>query len=235
MSELNLSTVRFVLLDIEGTTTSISFVHDVLFPYSLERIESFVQKNESLPKVQDALSGVKLTMSEESNLNDPTLGDCIEQLKTWIREDRKHTSLKSLQGLIWKEGFETKAYTSHLYSEVSSCLKEWKEKGLELGIYSSGSVGAQKLLFSHTVDGDLTPLLSAFFDTEVGHKREEKSYSNIQGQLNIPAPSILFLSDVPEELEAAQNAGLQTLHVVREGTESKEGFSSISEFSELVF
>jgi enolase-phosphatase E1 len=224
--------IRFILMDIEGTTTSISFVHEVLFPYTSAHLESFVRSNMKDAKVQEALADVKKTVQEEDHksLSDE---EAIKQLLQWIQEDRKHTALKALQGYLWKNGYETGEYKGHIYDDVVPVMEKWKKAGIQMGIYSSGSVEAQQLLFGYSEKGDLTPYLSAYFDTKVGHKREEASYHNIQKALDIPAESILFLSDVKEELDAAKAAGFQATQLVRPGTEPCSEHPTVSDFYEL--
>ena len=199
--------IRFILLDIEGTTTDIDFVHKVLFPYSAERLAGFVAQYADAPDVQEALQSVQATVQAEENRQLDRAG-AVETLLRWIREDRKHTALKQLQGLIWKAGFEQGDYQGHVYPDVPVALENWKREGIGLGIYSSGSVQAQRLLFAHSVSGDLTPYFSHYFDTKVGGKKESQSYRNIAEQLQLVPDCILFLSDVAEELEAATKAGM---------------------------
>ena len=142
----------------------------------------------------------------------------IAQLIQWLDEDKKVTPLKSLQGLIWEAGYQKGDFKGHVYQDAAENLKVWKAKGLDLYIYSSGSVYAQKLLFAHTEYGDLTPLFSGYFDTHIGGKKERESYYKIAKQLGIPADQILFLSDIKEELDAAKAAGFQTLWLTRDST-----------------
>jgi len=224
--------IRFILCDIEGTTTSISFVHEVLFPYARIHLESYVQTNLDEPKVQDVIQRVQATILEEQGLSIGTI-DAIETMLHWIDKDRKHTALKDLQGYIWKAGYQSGDYQGHLYDDVRPAFERWLEKGIQLGIYSSGSVDAQKLLFGYSSAGDLRPLFSAYFDTNVGHKRAEASYRTIQHQLGIPSEEILFLSDVPAELDAAQAAGFHALQSVRPGIEPGDGHQQVADFSEI--
>lgn len=162
---------RFVLMDIEGTTTSISFVHEVLFPYASTHLEEFVRNRLTEPAIQAELAAVQQTVLEESG---QTLTDeaAIAQLLQWIEEDRKHTALKTLQGYLWRLGYENGDYKGHLYPDVVPVWDKWRAASIGLGIYSSGSVEAQELLFGYSEYGDLTPYLSAYFDTKIGHKRE---------------------------------------------------------------
>lgn len=224
--------IKFVLMDIEGTTTSISFVHEVLFPYASKHLESFVRKNISAPHIIAELVAVQRTVQEEE---DKTISDdeAIEQLLDWILDDRKHTALKTLQGYLWKEGYLTGEYQGHVYEDVVPVLQKWQEAGIEMGIYSSGSVEAQKLLFQYSEKGDLTPYLTAHFDTNIGHKRAIRSYQNIQAILKFPPEQILFLSDVEEELDAAKEAGFLTTQLVRPGTEASKKHLTVVNFQEL--
>ncbi len=145
-------------------------------------------------------------------------GQLIKQLIEWLDEDKKVTPLKTLQGLIWEAGYHKGDFKGHVYQDAAENLKAWKAKGLDLYIYSSGSVYAQKLLFAHSEYGDLTPLFSGYFDTHIGGKKEQASYCNIARELGIPADQILFLSDIKEELDAAKAAGFQTLWLTRDST-----------------
>ncbi|MEO0338381.1 MAG: acireductone synthase [Bacteroidota bacterium] len=218
-----------MLMDIEGTTTSISFVHEVLFPYASAHLESYVRENIHLPEVLEQIKAVKATVLEEF---DDVIDDqaAIDQLLTWIKEDRKHPALKNLQGFLWKSGYETGQYRGHLYEDVLPAWERWQAQGIGLGIYSSGSVAAQKLLFGYSEKGDLQPYLSHYFDTKIGHKREVSSYHNIQKSLSIPVENILFLSDVVQELEAAKAAGFQILHLLRPGTIAQRGYQAVAHF-----
>ncbi len=210
-------TVKIILTDIEGTTSAISFVHDVLFPYAARHMASFVQSHAEDDAVSEQLDAV----AQESGRDRDDVKALIIQLLEWIEEDRKITPLKALQGMIWKQGFEEGAFTGHVYQDAEENLRRWHEKGFTLYIYSSGSVEAQKLMFGHSDFGNLTPLFSGYFDTQVGGKKEVQSYQNIVTALGVDAGSILFLSDVLAELDAAQAAGLQTAHLVR-GEQSSE-------------
>ncbi len=224
--------IQFILLDIEGTTTSISFVHEVLFPYASQHIEDFVSQHASEERIQKQLQAVKQTVKEEKNLdiNDQA---AIEELLLWIKTDRKHTALKAIQGYLWRDGYESGQYKGHIYEDVVPALERWQQEGIQMGIYSSGSVEAQKLLFGYSEKGDLTPYFSAYFDTNIGHKREKESYDNIQKELGIPPQKILFLSDVEAELDAARGAGFQTAQLLRPGTISSDRFNTVYNFLEI--
>ncbi len=195
-----------ILTDIEGTTSSISFVKDVLFPYARRALPGFVRANGDRSEVRQWLDAVA---SEHGAMCDDEM--IAEMLQGWIDEDRKHTALKALQGMIWEAGYRDGDFSAHLHPDVEPKLREWHAAGHPLAVYSSGSVPAQKLFFGHSVAGDLLPLFDAFFDTEVGHKRESDSYRRIAQQLNRAPGDILFLSDVVEELDAAREAGMRTV------------------------
>ncbi len=199
--------VKAILTDIEGTTSSISFVKDVLFPYSKKKLKEFIQKHKQNPQVQKILNEV-----QEFHPGDPA-----ETLLRWIEEDRKITPLKELQGLIWEEGYRSGELKGHIYEDAYRKLKEWHEKGTPVYLYSSGSVKAQKLLFGHTAYGDINYLFSGYFDTKIGNKKERDSYLKIAEQIDIPAEHILFLSDNPDEIIAAGRAGMQLVRFAREG------------------
>lgn len=223
-----------ILMDIEGTTTSIDFVHEVLFPYSSAKCESFLLEKRQLRAVEECVQDAQALIEKEGGSKVPMekLGSYFLQ---WIKDDRKVGPLKKLQGLIWKEGYEQGAYHSHIYDDVKTTWEKWQNSGIKLAIYSSGSVQAQKLLFAHTTAGDLTPFLSAYFDTSIGHKREAASYRKISQELGLEADRILFLSDIPAELNAATDAGMMASHVVRPGTEDVRYPLTTRSFSELAW
>jgi len=223
--------IAYILTDIEGTTTSISFVVDTLFPYFLDHINE-LEEALSSPEVQQQLLKVQSTVLAEKK-REISDQEALQFLVKWCKEDRKHPALKSLQGLIWKTGYLNGQLKGHIYPEVPSALKNWQESGIQLGVYSSGSVAAQLLLFGHSEAGDLRPLFSHYFDTGVGHKREASSYIAIQEALELPASSILFLSDVEQELDAAKVAGLQTIQLVRPGTKASIEHPTVQNFDQI--
>lgn len=203
--------IRAIVTDIEGTTSSIDFVKDVLFPYAREKLPAFVETHADRPEVQHWLHEA----AREAGLVSASRQEIIDLLIRWIDEDRKATPLKALQGLIWEDGYASGEFKGHVYPEVAENLQKWKRQGIHLYVYSSGSVAAQKLLFGNSEAGDLTPLFSGYFDTEVGGKREVDSYRRIAESIGIPPGQILFLSDIVQELDAAAAAGLQTTQLVR--------------------
>ncbi len=204
--------IKAIIIDIEGTTSSLSFVKDVLFPYARAKLPAFVEAHQQDAQLQVLLDDAAKIMGGE-----PDIQTLITQFVNWIDEDKKITPLKSLQGLIWEAGYQQGDFKGHVYADAVEALRAWKAQGLALYVYSSGSVQAQKLLFAHTEYGDLTPLFSGYFDTHVGGKREQLSYQRIADEIALPADSLLFLSDITEELDAAKACGYQTVCLNRDG------------------
>ena len=225
--------VRFVLMDIEGTTTSISFVYEVLFPYFQNNIQR-LEKVKNLKQVKQAFDQVKELVKFEENLDLNTDQEIIDKLLIWSKEDRKVTPLKTVQGILWQTGYKTGEIVGHVYPEVPVKLMEWKNKGLRMGIFSSGSVAAQKLLFGYTATGDLNRYLEHYFDTKTGPKREVNTYKEIARKINFEPRHILFLSDIIEELEAAKEAGFQTIQLIRPSTEPNWTLTA-NDFTEIHF
>jgi enolase-phosphatase E1 len=221
-------TPRAIVTDIEGTTSSIAFVHDVLFPYSRARLAAFARANPEL--AAPILDQVRA----ETGL--PTLDDeaCIQWLIDWHDEDRKIGPLKTVQGMIWADGYAQGDFTGHVHVDAVAGLRRWHERGIALYVYSSGSVGAQKLLFGHSDFGDLTPLFSGYFDTAIGGKREAVSYATIAQAIGVEPGAILFLSDVAEELDAAQQAGLSVILVARDGQADGGAFPVVESFDAIL-
>ncbi len=205
--------IRVILTDIEGTTSSISFVHEVLFPYAKRELRGFVEANAQLPAVQEQLKLTQVLAACED-----TVDAMVEALLGWIDEDRKATPLKALQGLIWQAGYQSGELKGHLYEDAHACLRGWHDAGMRLYVFSSGSIHAQKLLFGHSDYGDLTSLFSGNFDTTIGNKKEADAYVRIAETIGVPAETILFLSDVGAELDAARASGMATVQLVRDQT-----------------
>jgi enolase-phosphatase E1 len=203
--------IKAIVTDIEGTTSSLSFVKDVLFPYALAKLPEFVRQHQDEPHIKQLLADT----CTEVGIGLDTEG-AITQLIDWIDQDKKITPLKALQGLIWEEGYRQGDFKGHLYQDAIDNLKVWKNSDISLYVYSSGSILAQKLLFGHTDSGDLRPLFSGYFDTTIGGKKEANSYRKIAGEIGYPAHNILFLSDIKEELDAAKTAGFQTVWLTRD-------------------
>ena len=215
-----------ILTDIEGTTTPIAFVHDVLFPYARARLPDFLVRRGTEPAVEAALA------EAESHAGGRAV---LDALLGWMDENAKVTPLKTLQGLIWDEGFRSGALQGRLYPDVAPVLRDWHHAGLRLYVYSSGSEAAQRLTFGCSDQGDLTPLFSGFFDTRVGPKRTPDSYRAILDATGLPPQAVLFLSDVEPELDAAAEAGLGVCQVVRpaDGTVASSHHPSVADFEEL--
>jgi len=206
-----------VLTDIEGTTTSISFVYDVLFPYAAARLDDYCGRPDPDPDLSAALARLRQEQTEEGDG-----ADLVGYARRLMAEDRKSTGLKLLQGVIWEEGYRSGTIQGHVFPDVPEALASWRAAGRRLRVFSSGSVHAQKLLFGHTGYGDLTPLFEGFHDTTTGPKREASAYAAIAAAYGLPAGEILYLSDVREELDAAAGAGMQTGLLVRPGNRPAE-------------
>jgi enolase-phosphatase E1 len=202
---------RAIVTDIEGTTSAIAFVKDVLFPYADAQLDAYVALHRDEPVVANALREAAVVAGE------PDADDArvLAHLHAWIAADNKATPLKTLQGLIWAEGYASSGLLGHLYPDVPPVLEAWHDAGIELYIYSSGSIVAQKVLFAHTFAGDLTTLFAGNFDTTTGGKREPASYAEIAAETGFRPHEMLFLSDIEQELDAARAAGLQTARLLR--------------------
>jgi enolase-phosphatase E1 len=233
-----------IVLDIEGTVSSIDFVFRTMFPYVRRELDVFLGEHFAQPEVQNACRRI----AAEGNLTQfQMLGDhqaVRPQAIRLIRDevirlmdgDVKSTGLKELQGLIWRRGFESGELVAQVFSDVPQRLKEWSAAGIKLFIYSSGSVAAQKLFFGHTEYGDLRGFLHGYFDTTTGPKREPSSYAAIANACGIPAGRLLFVSDVVAELSAAASVGYQAALSLRPGNppqESAERWLQVSDFSQL--
>jgi enolase-phosphatase E1 len=190
-----------ILTDIEGTTSSLSFVHDTLFPYARARLPAYVAEH----------------------------GGDLAQLLAWMDADAKVTELKDIQGRIWAEGYAAGELTGHVYPDAAEALQHWHADGLKLAVFSSGSVAAQKLIFGHSDQGDLSPLFSGWFDTTTGPKREAMSYLLIADALGVSPADMLFLSDIAAETDAAKAAGMRAMLIDRDG-----GAGDIASFAEIV-
>ena len=222
--------IQWILTDIEGTTTEVSFVYDILFPYFRAHMDQW--KTVDSAPMNDVLEQTRLLVLEEQSINLSSKEALFDQLRQWSIEDRKVTPLKTFQGMVWEQGFKSGAIKGHMYPDVKPALERWTAMGMKLAIFSSGSIAAQKQLFGFSTEGDLTPYFSAYFDTTTGMKRDEQTYQLIVQQVNAPANSVLFLSDIHQELEAAHAAGLRTLQLVRPGTQAKWSWC-VADFSEI--
>lgn len=217
-----------ILLDIEGTTTPIAFVHEVLFPFARAQVESFLTAHWASAEVSADIALLRAEHAADlaqglslPSLNDSSRETAIESITKYARwlidQDRKSTGLKSLQGKIWKSGYADGTLKAPVFADVPPALERWQREGLKVGIFSSGSVLAQKLLFAHAENGDLTGFIDFYFDTTTGPKTSSDSYVKIASQMGLATPEFLFISDVVAELDAALTAGMQTLLSLRPG------------------
>lgn len=203
--------IRAIVTDIEGTTSSIDFVHRSLFPYARKHLRAFLKAQAQQPEVRAQLDEVNRLEARTLSVD-----EAAAVLERWIDEDKKLTPLKALQGMVWKQGYEAGELKGHVYADTPVCLKRWHAVGKQLYVYSSGSVEAQKLIFGFSDAGDLTSLFSGYFDTRVGAKREASSYRAILQQIGFVGDEVLFLSDIGEELDAARDAGMKTCQLLRD-------------------
>ena len=219
---------RAVLLDIEGTTTPVEFVYQVLFPFARQHAGEFIRRHHLSEEVSSDVQGLReqYRADAEKGLGPPTWegGTVDSELESAIRyvhwlmdQDRKATALKSLQGKIWEAGYLSGQLRGQIYPDVLPAFRRWRAQGRGVYIFSSGSVLAQKLLFAHTTEGDLTGYIGGYFDTTTGAKTAADSYRSISATTGLPAAEVLFLSDVAAELEAARAAGMETALCVRPG------------------
>lgn len=230
--------IQGILTDIEGTTTAVDFVFNVLFPYFREQLLQLGDKChepdilailQEVQEIVEAEEGKSLDL--EGAIRNSAL---IATLHQWSVADRKIAPLKALQGIIWKQGYQNGAFQSHIYPDVPPQLAAWQAQGLKLGVYSSGSVAAQKLLFGYSTAGDLTPYFDWYFDLAVGSKKAVASYQTIGATVGISAENLLFLSDVEAELDAAQAAGLQTVQLLRGETVASDRHQTVTSFAAIV-
>ena len=211
--------MKAILLDIEGTTTPIDFVHETLFPYAKARVSGYVEDNFDQLRIE--LSELTAEHENDGDYSGEFRADSpnsiADYLKFLIDNDRKSTPLKSIQGMIWQRGYESGELHSAVFDDVPPALERWKADGKTIAIYSSGSVLAQMLLFKYTDHSDLTEFIDRYFDTNVGHKREPDSYRKIADELELEPAEVLFVSDVVAELDAAREAGTETALAIRKG------------------
>jgi enolase-phosphatase E1 len=204
--------VRGLLLDIEGTTSPLAYVREVMFPFVRRELDHFLAAQGDTPVVREALRALAVEAGHASLGSSRLVADEVRRL---MDLDAKSSGLKRLQGLIWEAGFASGELRGHVYDDVAPALAAWHAAGIDVRIYSSGSVQAQQLYFGHSTQGDLRGWLGGYYDTSVGSKREADSYRRIADQWPLPAAALLFCSDVVAELDAARTAGLRTMLVVR--------------------
>jgi enolase-phosphatase E1 len=220
--------IKAILTDIEGTTSAVSFVFEVLFPYAAKHLPEFVRQNAERADVAEQLQAVRQDSDEPA----ADVERVIEILLSWIAEDRKATPLKALQGMVWQQGYQAGQLKGHVYPDAVEALERWHQDGYQLFVYSSGSIQAQRLIFGCSEAGDLSPLFSGYFDTTSGPKREAQSYQRITREMGYQPEQILFLSDIVQELDAAREAGMATCGLVRDGGELA-GHPNVSNFAQI--
>ena len=240
--------IRGVLLDIEGTTSSISFVYDVMFPFARKHFAGYLEKHWDSDPVQDAVSMLvqddkdfnapELLLAAFDNEHDPKLfrAGVVKCLLRLMDDDVKATGLKKMQGLVWQEGFTSGEMVAHVYDDVRPAIEAWKATGKDVRIYSSGSVHAQKLFFEHSVAGNMLPLFSGHYDTTTGPKKDADSYRQITEAFGLPADEILFVSDIVAELDAATEAGMQAVLSIRPGNkpaENADRYQAVNSFADI--
>ena len=211
--------IKYVLTDIEGTTSSVHFVYEVLFPYFRAHLHELTN-HAHITEVKQAFSEIIEIAAQEQGIHLTTTEEVLACLSKWSEEDRKLTPLKALQGIIWKNAYETGAITGHVFEDVPSALNQWRSLGLKIGVFSSGSIAAQRLLFRYSDFGDLSIHFSNHFDTTTGPKKEQDTYQKIAQFLGLDPEQILFLSDISAELEAASGVGMQAIQLLRPGTQA---------------
>jgi len=222
--------IKAIITDIEGTTSSLAFVKDTLFPYARDNIEEFIHTHENDILVRQALDEAANIIGEKS----PDINQIIRLLIQWIDDDKKITPLKTIQGLLWEHGYLNGHFNGHIYEDAVHNLKKWKDNDIRLYVFSSGSIHAQKLLFGHTEYGDLNPLFSGYFDTNMGSKTSVNSYQRISEEIAVRPKNCLFLSDIKQELEAAHQAGMHTIWLVRSGEiDPAAEYKQVTDFGDI--
>lgn len=231
---------RQLLLDIEGTTCPVSFVAETLFPYASRHLGAYLQAHRDQATVRQLLGDVEEAWERDADPEARQLrqqqAEALDYLQLLIRQDRKLTALKELQGLVWRDGYDRGDLRAPLYADVPAALQRWHARGVALAVYSSGSVGAQQLLYGHSDAGNLQPLFQHWFDTRIGAKQEPASYERITQELHCSSAAVLFVSDALAECEAAAAAGMAVLFSDRDGNPQRDPgrFERISSFDQLL-
>ena len=225
---------QHLLLDIEGTTCPVSFVSDVLFPFAKQELSQYIKQHwDKSPHDKPIQTAKKEWLDDQSPESiqlkqqvmqggTEEIDALIQYLKHLISIDKKSTALKDLQGRIWEHGYNNGDLKSQLYPETAECLREWREQGITLSVYSSGSIQAQKLLYRHSPAGDLEKVFSHWFDTHTGPKKSTESYRTIAKQLQSSPNKIWFVSDNGSECDSARSAGMHTLFSLRKGNPDRD-------------
>lgn len=220
--------MQAILTDIEGTISDAAFAQEVLLPYAARALPEYVRHHATEPAVADALEDTRGVMGAP----DADLELVITQLLEWVARDEHVTPLKTLQGLVWRQGYEAGELAGHVYTDAAEAMRLWHQAGIGLYTYSSASVTAQELLLGHSEQGDLRPLFSGHFDTATGGKREPISYRLIRSRIGVPAEQTLFVSDATAELDAAAEIGMATCLLARDGvTPTPGGHEWATDFS----
>lgn len=233
---------KVILLDIEGTTASVDFVHDVMFPFVTRNLPSFLDATWNTADTRAACERIAQDAGQESltaweNVTGKEGRTLVEeQIAELMRGDVKATGLKAMQGLVWQAGFDSGELVAPIYEDVLPELERWKSRGIDIRIYSSGSIAAQKLFFGHTQHGDVLSHFSGHYDTTIGGKKDSLSYQKIAADIGVAPAEILFVSDLEGELEAAQAAGVRVAAAIRPGNKplsDSASFPRISSFAEI--
>ena len=227
-----------VVVDIEGTTTPVTFVHDVLFPYARRELEGFLHRHAADPAVQGDLEMLRREHAAEAGAPPPweaprSLAPAVAYLRWLMDQDRKSTALKALQGRIWEDGYRSGELRAPVYPDVPPAFRRWQQRRAGPWIFSSGSVLAQRLLFAHTGAGDLTPSIAGYFDTTTGPKKEPPTYTRIAAAIGVRPEGILFVSDVAAEVDAARAAGFRTALCAREEALPATAHPVVRSFEEI--
>lgn len=239
-----------IICDIEGTTSSISFVKDVLFPYALKNVEEYLKTHWSEDATKTVVAALREQADEDKKAevegavtipaedSEDIIPDVVKNVEWQMSQDRKTGALKTLQGLVWAKGYKDGTIKGHVYEDVKKALEQWNESGRKVYIYSSGSVDAQKLLFEHSEQGDLVKYVAGYYDTKIGAKQEKNSYEAILKNIEASGEEALFLTDVVAEAKAAKEAGLNVVVLDRPGNaelseEDRKEFTVISSFTDL--
>lgn len=239
-----------IICDIEGTTSSISFVKDVLFPYALKNVEEYLKTHWSDDATKTVVAALREQADEDKKAevegavtipaedSEDIIPDVVKNVEWQMSKDRKTGALKTLQGLVWAKGYKDGTIKGHVYEDVKKALEQWNEGGHKVYIYSSGSVDAQKLLFEHSEQGDLVKYVSGYYDTKIGAKQEKNSYEAILKNIEATGEEALFLTDVVGEAKAAKEAGLNVVVLDRPGNaelseDDRKEFTVISSFTDL--
>lgn len=241
---------KTVICDIEGTTSSISFVKDTLFPYALKNVEEYLKANWNEDATKTVVAALREQAEEDKKAevegaltipagdSEDIIPDIVKYVEWQTSRDAKTGSLKTLQGLVWAKGYKDGSIKGHVYEDVSKALEQWTEGGRKVYIYSSGSVDAQKMLFEHSEQGDLVKYLAGHYDTKIGAKTEKDSYAAILKNIEATAEEALFLTDVVAEAKAAKEAGLNVVVLDRPGNaelseDDRKEFTVVSSFADI--